>query len=45
VVASEDKNEKNFHYIYVMRKMMEKDKQQQWELNTLFRLNFLSLLI
>jgi hypothetical protein len=29
VVASEDKNEKNFHYIYVMRKMMEKDKQQQ----------------
>jgi hypothetical protein len=27
VVASEDKNEKNFHYIYVMRKMVDKEKQ------------------
>lgn len=27
VVASEDKNEKNFHYIYVMRKVSEKEKQ------------------
>jgi hypothetical protein len=31
VVASEDKNEKNFHYIYVMRKMV--DKEKQWERN------------
>lgn len=28
VVASEDKNEKNFHYIYVMRKQV--DKQKEW---------------
>ena len=27
VVATEDKNEKNFHYIFVMRKMVDKDKQ------------------
>ena len=27
VVATEDKNEKNFHYIYVMRKQVDKDKQ------------------
>ena len=28
VVAHEDKNEKNFHYIYVMRKQTDaKDKQ------------------
>ena len=31
VVATEDKNEKNFHYIYVMRKQVDKDKQ--WDLN------------
>lgn len=27
VVANEDKNEKNFHYIFVLRKQVDKDKQ------------------
>lgn len=31
VVATEDKNEKNFHYIYVMRKQAEK---KEWKIYT-----------